>query len=614
VVSLIKLDPKYRDLEGGIRLTDEQVEGVEFLINRLRAVLAFQTGLGKTVTSLVGMKVIIDRYESARGIIICPVKAVKIFKKELKNRLGLKDHEIGLVTNQDMEYDVNYNKVFIFTNTSIKKYYPLIVELAESNKLALIVDEAHQLQDKKSGFYGLMEELKKFFVTIWFCTATPLLNDLDSLYNIISYLDKSFLGGKTSFLNRYTVSRLKDIWVKGGKKRKVRETLGYQNLPELSERLKSICIMRQKKYNLKFTDVMGNLTKEELEVYERVSKGIVGDEERTFGQRLHDLQRLVDNSYEDEMVSTLDSTKERLLIKSLKAILDKDYSVVVYVDYLDTVDRVERVLYENQKELGFRKLFQIKGSVDIKVRERVEDEIEERDIILVTRAGTESINLQKANCVVMYDIPYSIKDCIQLIGRVTRMDTEHDTQYIIILWTKGTIDEYKYLLFQDYASLIKQVLGSDANLPESLGEIDRKNLQNLKDKLLWHYKDGNKKIVNRKKRLLKENIVICNSNNYLGIPATHIISLNPIKESIDGIKRVSEILPYDGDYDGFIKGLIPLSVLRNKYIDRLKSDEGKKVLGMMAGSVMDKGSVVVLVDDYGISKILKDYILDNIKL
>jgi len=610
----MQLDPKYHDLLGGIKLSTEQIEGVEFLINRIVAILAFQTGLGKTLVSLTAMRVLQDKYGKARGIIVCPIKAVKIFKKELITRLGYAEHEIGLVTNQEMEYDINHNKIFIITNTALQKYYSIIPDLAARNKLVLIVDEAHQLQDNQSKFYTLLEEVKVFFTAIWFTTATPVLNDLDSLYNIVSFLDKKFFGTKTRFLDTYTKYVLKDIYIKGGKKRKVRDTTGYKNMGELKTKLESICIMRQRKYNLKFTNVSESLTPDEAAIYERVSEGIIGDEERTFGQRMHDLQRLVDNAYADDMVCELDSTKEKLLIKTLKALISKDFSAVVYVDYLDTIDRVEKVLYENQDEIGFNKIYQIKGSVDLKVREMVEDAIDKRDIILVTKAGTESINLQKANCVVMYDIPFSVKDCIQLIGRVTRMDTEHDVQYVVIIWTKGTIDEYKYLLFLDYANLVKQLLGADANLPSNLQEIDRKNIQTLKDKLLWHYKDVDKKEINKKKKILKVNLVTCRSEEMNDHLATFYINLNPINQPIAKTKRMSIITPKEGDYDAFINGGLPFSVLRNRYIDNLKTPEGKIAMGTIVDAIINKGSIVVLVDDYGIGEAFRYYVLENVKL
>jgi superfamily II DNA/RNA helicase len=301
-------------------------------------------------------------------------------------------------------------------------------------------------------------------------------------------------------------------------------------------------------------------------------------------------------------------------MKTLKSIITKGFSVVLYCEYLDTVNRVVDVLEKNKSDIGFRELFQIKGSISIKIRETIEDEIRNKDIIVVTRAGTESINLQKANCVLMYDIPYSIKDCIQLIGRVTRMDTEFSAQYIILVWTKGTIDEYKYLLFQDNSNLIRQVLGSDANLPATVTELDRKNLDKLKDKLLWHYKDIDKKEINKKKKVLKTHLIACPVNDMVNYFATYYISLNPVNYPIQYTKRMRVITPNEKDYSDFLSGNLPFVVLKNRYIDSLKSLEGRVALGRIVNSILTQGMVVALVDDYGMGGVLRDYILDNVKL
>jgi ERCC4-related helicase len=614
------MDSKYLSLADGKTITPQQVEGVEFLINRVRAILAFQTGLGKTVTSLTALKILLEKYGRARGVIICPVKAVKIFKKELMTKLGYKSHEVGILTNQELNFDINKNKIFILTNTALEKYYPMLIELHmelhQNNKLILIVDEAHQLQNKKSGFYILMKELKPLFTAIWFSTATPILNDLDSLYNIVTFLEENFFGTKTLFLNRYTKSKLKNIFIAGGggKKKKVRVILGYQNLDDLKKRMESICIMRQQKYNLKFASVTSPLTPNELLTYERVSEGIFGDEKRNFSQRMHDLQRLVDNSYTDELIGIRDSTKEKLLVKSLKSIISKGLSVIVYADYLATIDRIISIMELNKTEIGYREIFQIKGSVKIQEREAIEDKIRTKDIIIVTRAGTESINLQKANCIIMYDIPYSIKDCIQLIGRITRMDTEFNSQYIILIWTQGTIDEYKYLLFQDNATLIKQILGSDANLPTSLAELDKKTMDKLRDKLLWHYKDSSKQEIILRKKTLKTHLIATTKPDMGNYLATYFINLNPLSQSIDGTKRMSAITPLEKDYLDYFSGSLPYTILKNRYIDTLKSDKGKIVLGTLVDAILNKKSLIVLVDNYGIGGILKNYILENVKL
>lgn len=600
-------------------LLDEQQEGVRFLLTRSRAILAFQTGLGKTYTSLTALEHVLRLKSGIKGIIVCPVKALKAFRRELYGKLGYKEDEVGWATNQGFDVDEGTNKIIVFTYTSLEKYSDIIVRLSKRNHLVALMDEAHKLVSSKTKIAELLGDLKSMFDIIWLCTATPLLNDIEGLYNIVGYLNKDLLGGsKTKFLNRYTLSKLKTIYLKGGKQQKVREITGYQNMDELKSRLEKICIVRQKKYNLKFGYLHKEMSEYEAALYEQVSSGIMSEEEESsFSGRMHDLQRLVDNSYTNDLINpSLDSpnTKETLFLESLEKIFSKDYSVVVYCDYKDTVSRLKDVLERHRDRLNLNNVFEISGDVKVKDREAVEDAITERDVIIITSAGSESINLQKANCVMFYDIPFSVGTCLQVIGRITRVDTKHAFQYVFVLYVKGTIDEYKYLLFLDNANLIKQLIGSDANMPSNLRELEKKNLEDIKTKLLWHYKDVGKKEINRKKKLIKNGMIVAESSNYLGELGNYYLNLNPFGISPNGTKRAKAILPSEEDLDLLIRDKSMGSIFRNKYIDKLKSKESKDFMCILVDKIVNKNEKFVFVDDYGIGSILREFIIDNVRL
>jgi hypothetical protein len=276
--------------------------------------------------------------DNVRGIVICPVKALAAFRRELFGKLDYDKSEVGWLTHQEMEYDIDRNKIFVFTYTSLPTYYSLIEQLALSYHLVGIFDEAHKLnadaakstvdEDGNERLVGgskskkLLEDIKQYFKVIWLSTATPLINDIEGLYNIVTYLDPDFFGGKKAFYRDFVSYSLKKIWVKGGKRKLVKDTdsMTIKNVDVLKLRLQTICIMRQKKYNLKFAYVSDSLTDEELSIYEKASAGILsGDIERNFSGRLHDLQRVVDNSYSNDIISPeSESTKEKMLFKSLK--------------------------------------------------------------------------------------------------------------------------------------------------------------------------------------------------------------------------------------------------------------------------------------------------------
>lgn len=609
---------------GNVIVSDEQVDAINFMLKRKGAIVSLQTGLGKTLTCLVANKILQDNFDNVRTVIVMPVKALKSFRRELK-RMGYKRDEVGILSTQDMEFDVNRNKVFLFTDTNIEKYKELVAQVAGmGNKIVLIMDEAHKLQDKNSKLYKTMKEVNSICTVTWLLTATPLLNGLDSLYHIVNFAVPGFLGRKYEFDNRYTIWHLKDQYVKGGAKRKIKVLDGYKNLGELNERLKQIMIVRQKKYNLKFANIMKDMTPEEVLIYEKVSSGIIslGDYERNFSRRMHDLQRFIDRAYDsdDELKDLVKdynktefSTKEATLVDTLGKCLSKGYSTIIYCDYKETVERLYTVLREKRVDLGLGRVFKITGSINIKTREKVEDKIGQRDVILITSAGTESINLQKCNCIIFYDTPFSVKQSIQAIGRICRMDSQYKYQYCIFITMKGTIDEYKYRLFHNHLDLVQQSVGAGSDIPlnEEYLIQDSRDIDRMKNELLWKFKGSpEKKRLRKMKKEMKDKLMVASVDEADSMIAANKFIIEPIDNTVKDAKLVPALYPDKVLYDKFINNEVPFTVLRAKYIEFLDTERGAKLIMSLRDGILKHGDCV-LIGNTKLNEVVKDKVLES---
>ena len=116
---------------------------------------------------------------------------------------------------------------------------------------------------------------------------------------------------------------------------------------------------------------------------------------------------------------------------------------------------------------------------------RVEKLITPKSVVLITSAGTESINLQRANNMIFYEIPFSIKEFIQACGRITRINSEYDKFKVYILEAVGTIDTYKKNRLVANMPAIQRVLGSKNTLSLELAEISLQDIQDMKNEYLW---------------------------------------------------------------------------------------------------------------------------------
>lgn len=615
---------------GDVEVGQEQVDAINFMLSRRSSIVSLQTGLGKTLAVMVANKIIQDTYPSVTTIIVVPVKAVKSFKREIK-RIGYKVGDIGIISTAEVSYDLKSNKIFLFTDTNIVKYSDLLEDIKReknNSKFVLIVDEAHKLQDPKSAFSKTMVDVRGFCSVFIGLTATPILNSLDSLYHIVSFFAPGFLGRKTQFDNEYTIWHLADQYIKGGAKIKIRVLDGYKNLHLLKEKLNQIMIVRQKQYDLKYATVRSDMSEQEYKIYEKVSSGILnfGEDERNFSRRMHDLQRFIDRAYDGdssikELVSEYNeaskySTKENMLLNTLAKALSQGYNVIIYSDYKDTVERLNTVLKSKRVSLGIGRIYEITGSVNIKIREAIEDRLDKNDVVLITSAGTESINLQRCNCIIFYDISFSTKTMIQAIGRVCRRDSLYKYQYIILLVMNNTIDEYKFRLFQNNLDLVQQSVGAGSDIPlnEKFLLADSRDLRRLKDELLWAYKGSPiKKQKRKEKQNIKANIDVSTVNDVDLKVSTYKFLIEPIDNVGGNVVKVPALYPDENKYRDFINKKIPFTVLRASYLEFLRSDRGKRLVKTIQKGVMEKGSVV-LVGNTDIPKVLKQEVLDQFQV
>ena len=163
---------------------------------------------------------------------------------------------------------------------------------------------------------------------------------------------------------------------------------------------------------------------------------------------------------------------------------------IIYFDYVDALNRIKYILTQTRKVTGLTQILEVSGEINMKERERVEDGINATTVVLVTRAGSESINLQKANTVIFYDIPFAIQSFLQMVGRVTRMDSKFGAQNVHFIEAEGTSDTYRRLLIQVNGGLIMGLFGKVNTLPLDVNIKDKKLLSNLKKLLLWSFKQG----------------------------------------------------------------------------------------------------------------------------
>lgn len=452
-----------------------------------------------------------ERIPQIITIILCPKSATNAFKKELK-RVRLPYH---IRTTNESTTTHKSGRIFLMNYSNLTPLKNLINNIQKINskpgikrpvKILLICDEVHKIGNPDSNLTRELKSLRSNFSVVYGLTATPLLNNIISVYSIMDFLRPGYLSdSRRDFENKFVIYHERVIRTRRGV-RKVREIAGYKNLESLKLLLKRCYISRGKEYKLNFKSIKFDITEEEGGLYNIASKGLMSKEKeytsenpQAFAARLHSLQMVVDGARSPQYDPATNifniqndnrvSTKIRYLITLISHILSNNESVIIYTDYDEVFSYLE--YHIKRSSVKYSKLMSITGKQSEEARRQAE-QIIPKSIIIITKAGSESINLQKANNIIFYDTPFSLYTIIQSIGRICRIDSKFAIQNIYTLVAKGTIDEYKTLLIEQHKELINKIFGQEGlkNIPKfsqtMKGEEVIKYKKFLKNSMLWN--------------------------------------------------------------------------------------------------------------------------------
>ena len=491
----------------------------EKALERLRTVnshvIALSPGTGKTILILSLIKEIF-KGNTDKCLFFIPKSARAAFEKEMKTRI-LEPYLLIKAGKQVSYSEMNKYRYIFIENTLVSKYVEDLVTLANNNTCHLVIDEAHSLQNPESVFCKAAWEVRCYCKRIYAMTATPLLNSIEGLFNLYHFVYPRVFVSWFRFRSRYCITRENVIRMKNRNgtliQRKVTEIIGYQNMQELNEILDKLTIKGCVHYNVNFEFLECELDKQSEKPYQFASNGLFdvlyhpekakerakvrkangdnsGEEAKDFGSRLHDLQRTVDGCDTGDNDPTFVSNKMQLLIDKLTEIMKRNESALVYFEYKDSLEMAERILLDKQLEIGFTNIYRLTGEEKEDLRAKIESNLGLREIVLCSQAASQSRNLQRANNLILWNVPWSCGRLIQVLGRICRVDTTYDHQNVSFISVNSTIDEYKIELFKRRISLVKVLLGIESvgtldNCECCYIDVDYSDIKELKRHLLW---------------------------------------------------------------------------------------------------------------------------------
>ncbi len=477
-----------------IQLLDYQLATVRHVLKHLRgrALLCDEVGLGKTIEAGLIMMEYLLRGLVRRVLVLTPPSLVEQWRQEMQAKFNLDfiTYDAPLFKSTPRPWTVF---PYIIASLDTSKREPHRSMVLEPAYDLVIVDEAHHLKNKTTQAYQLVSQLKKKYVL--FLTATPVENDLEELFNLITLLQPGQLETASSFKRKY-ITRGDPLKPKNTEelKRLVREVMVRNRRSETgvitarrhAEVVEVTLSPEEAAFYRRLTSfVRGHYTPEAAKLSGGVNQFILKTLQREVGSSIEavlptlekmaaseenppSLRRLL-KTLADQAGEVPRRAKAEALVRLLKKIPAK---AVVFTCFRETLHFLAALL---ERE-GFS-VARLHGGMRRAEKEaQVQAFAGGARVLVSTETGSEGRNLQFCNVLVNYDLPWNPMRIEQRIGRLHRLGQTKDV-YIYNLSAAGTVEAYILDLLDAKINMFQLVVGE---LDMILGNLrEKKNFEDI---------------------------------------------------------------------------------------------------------------------------------------
>ncbi len=454
--------------------------------------LADDVGLGKTISAGLIISELISRSRLSKILVVCPKLLGPQWQEELLTKFNIPS-EIAI--GRDL-IKANPEE----TGAVITTYHSARLHLDSIPKdrfQMLVLDEAHKLRNLygvekppqvAKRFRKALEERRFRFVLM--LTATPIQNRLWDLYSLVDLLTvarghQNPFGSEGMFARKFIADN---------------RDQARQLKPEAREEFRSIVYgymsrVRRGDAKLYFPDRVVQMHKVEPTMAELQLIGAIA-------KPIQKLNRLAQISILQALTSSPDALMAQLnnmakngtvpqelaatvraivsgmptsaklhglgaLIDRLKREDPERWRLVVFTGRLETQTTIQAFLENYGLKVGI-----INGTSGTRNQEtivRFRKNPPDCHVIVSTEAGSEGVNLQVANVLVNYDLPWNPMIVEQRIGRIQRLASEHAKVGVFNIMLRGTFEEYIVGRLMEKLQMASHAIGDIESLLEASG-------------------------------------------------------------------------------------------------------------------------------------------------
>ena len=487
-------------LEGltGVEQLPHQVETVRKVLRhfRGRVLLADEVGLGKTIEACLLLREYLLRGLVKRVLVLVPTSLVSQWHEELYSKFALQFSIPPRTTAADRpEYWASTD--LVLSSLPFAKSKRRVDAVAGADWDLVIVDEAHHCKNRATLNWKLVNRLKRRH--LFLLTATPVQNNLLELYNLLTLLEPGHLKTEKDFKRKYIRrgsprdplnrerlrSLLGEVMIRNTRSLvqmdlppRYAQTLMAQPHDDEQQLYRQLNdYLKKRKIPMVAPGSSPGTTSEEAVIEEddetlpllsrkqlsslllasgshpralaQSLENVAGEDERT--RPIIELARRIERSAKDE--------------KLLELLGQNGHEkVLIFACFRRTLEHLQHLLREAGVAYSTFSGAQTQRQKD----QAVEDFRSEVPVMLCSETGGEGHNLQFANTLVNFDLPWNPMKIEQRIGRIHRIGQTRDV-FVFNLCTIDSLEARLLDLLTEKIRMFELVVGEVGSI---LGNLD----------------------------------------------------------------------------------------------------------------------------------------------
>lgn len=500
-----KSAPRWKD-----RLTPfhHQVTNLITFCRRLPVtLLADDVGLGKTISAGLVISELASRSRVSKVLVVCP----KILGPQWKSELATKfDIPARFVTGRDLlSADFEEFGVVITTYNSARLY---LEKIPEDRFQMLVLDEAHKLRN----LYGVEDPpkvakcfhsalQKRRFRFVLMLTATPIHNRLWDLYSLVDLLTvarghQNPFGTPGMFARKYiaddkeTARRLRSDAIEEFRS----VVYGYMSRVRRGDAKLHFPDRIVKRHQVDPTPAELELIKTIAEPIQSLNRLVqisilkaLASSPEALNAQLKNMAR--NGTIPPSLSQSVNTIVERMpltaklkglgqLIEQLKKQDPNRWRLVVFTALRETQTTIQNFLESYGLKVGI--INGDSGTRNQETIERFRASPPLHRVIVSTEAGAEGVNLQAANVLVNYDLPWNPMIVEQRIGRIQRLASDYANVIVYNLTLRGTFEDYIVARLMEKLQMASHAIGDIDSLLQSASDTDEDEGEKFEERLL----------------------------------------------------------------------------------------------------------------------------------